>query len=1200
MKKIFGIILFLIAFAIGADVKPFIFTQIDTSRETQQAEWDYLLKYKVFGAEGIEFNNQLIRLPDKSGWFGTSHGDFIVEQNGQDTVGGKIIIGGKIFIKQGPLVLTTGPVRADSIVIDQKDNFRGKENFFGGPQCIGGTIPDVYAGFIPDSNRFFNTTCPDSVPTVKTNLFIPKLSTKDTTYQPAIHIDQDHYDTIVVPADTGIYDVYIEGIYATNTGKLFIQMPPDSGRLTRVFLRDGIYLGSAHPRIQILYGDSLINNKDYAGNLLFYTNNDISFESFHNTDTIQGTFISTGTIKIAHHLTLAGQLLANKIVIDTDLDGSGFIFKPFDPPELNFPELDREHGLVENDLKIALPISLDTPAVVDVYFNYCFELNAKVDSSDFNFGDFDFPICGLNTKEIKIPEGSKIPSDTIFVNIKIDTLTELSDSLVIRIDSISGAVLPHNQTSGILKIKIEDAQLKQNTSIVLDKDKTDTTYQEELRIPPGSGVVGNIAYIDDGLVPLVWSFEDPSGFFVVENGVITTNHIFDYETEDTVYVIKVKVEDGKFADSANYTIKITNIQEDITITTKIDSVKENSIIGTEVGTIIGKDADSTVVSYALKDSTYFKIDQSGVITTNAVFDYETKDRYTITVIITSEDGSKKDANVVVYIGDVDEPVHAHDMIITIPENVNDTIIGKVTGEDEDGDSIKFYSNDTLHYVVDSITGDIRLVEPFDYEKTKSDTLKVIVKDVNGNTDTATVIINVDNVNEPPVLQPNDSLKVKENCDTCTVGIITAIDPDIGDKIIYDVIEQGFKIDSTGTLKTTDSLDYEKDSIIIIHIIAKDTSGASDTLKYTVKVDNVNEPVHVDNKTCTIKENYVGNVCQIPATDEDKDSITYIVIDNTNYEFKGDTLIIKNPIDYEKKTKDTVTVIVTDGECADTAQVIIRVLDEPEDVKITEWDHNPPPDTVKTNDPEHEFKWNICEGDSCITYYDNPRIHKDTTIKVCNDKKTVCDSIVILFNDAPPVVTLTNAKSTDALIDYITIEEEKDDKIYVNKKENPIAVTVKDTVHKTQKHFEITVKLDTIPTKDIKIKEYNYLIDETTATSTTIGKNRIELKEVVKVDGVDIILTKVVDKQGNPVDTTQTVTYTKKVNGKDVTVSYKIDNLTGQRLTDYTVSYNIDSCTAVSYVVDENKKIVKNKEGNIGYTITYDYTDDYGNKVTASV
>ena len=201
-----------------------------------------------------------------------------------------------------------------------------------------------------------------------------------------------------------------------------------------------------------------------------------------------------------------------------------------------------------------------------------------------------------------------------------------------------------------------------------------------------------------------------------------------------------------------------------------------------------------------------------------------------------------------------------------------------------------------------------------------------------------------------------------------------------------------------------------------------------------------------------------------------------------------------------------------------------------------------------------------------------------------------------------MVILTNVKSTDAYVDYITIEEEiKDDKIYVNKKDNKIIVTVKDTVHKKETKFDIDVKLDTIPTKDIKIKEYNYLIDESNATYKSIGNNLVEVSEVIKTeDGNKIVVTKVIDKDGKDVDTVQTVTYTKKVNGKEVVVTYKIDNLTGQRIDDYDVSYMIDSCTKVTYKVNDKNQIVKNKEGNIGYTITYDYTDEYGNKATSSI
>jgi len=1206
MKKIIGIILLLVAFAFTADYKPFNFDNVPDDSALQQAEFDYLLKYKMFGANGITFNGQNIKVPDKSGWFGTADGNFELREV-DHIIGGPILVGGDISFDNGQDGFTTGPVRVSGDVIVKQTGFKDRANVSAGFNCVAGTVDPKFANIVASDSQFFGdyyTSCPPSVPEIKTTLRTPTFNDDTITYKEAIFKNGGIYTLDIADycnlADTTkkLCDIYIEKITLNNDARLYVKMPV-GGKLTRIFLKEGLILDATHPQIRVMYGDNVIRNDKYSGNLLIYSTKDFIFEALAQTDSMQGTFITTGKIHIKQQMTLAGQLLSNNLFIDANFDGSGFIYVKFDPDTLNIdPELNERGGLVENDTTVVIPIKLSDTATIDVYFSYCFELNDKVDSSDFNLVT-DFPVCGIDTKTVKIPVGSKVPTDSIKINVKRDDITETSDSLIIKIKIESGAVLPNNETSGELKIKIIDAITK-NTSIVLDKTDTIKSYQEELRIPPGTGVVGNIKYTDDGIAPLIWSVEDPSGLFTVVDGVIKTNHVFDYETEDTTYVIKVKVADGEFLDSANYLIKIVNVQEPITITGKVDKVNENSEIGTPVGVINGKDADSTAVSYTI-NTTDFKIDQlTGVITTNTLLDFESKSSYPVKVTITSTDGSKKDTSFTIYVNDVDEPVHAHDTTITVNENTTG-IVGKVTGEDEDGKPVKFYSNDTLHYVVDSITGTIKLVEPFDYETTKNDTLKVIVKDVNGNTDTATVAIEIKNVNEPPVLQPNDSLTVPENCKSCIVGIITATDPD-NDKLTYTVKEPGFSIDSNGVLKLTEPIDFEKNPEVKVTVIVKDPSGAGDTAVYTIKVTDINEPVHTKDTTCSVKENYTGNVCKITGTDEDKTPVKFIVTDTTNYSIDSTgQLVIKNPIDYEKKTKDTVKVIVTDGEFSDTATIVINIIDEKEDVKITDVDHEPKKDTIKTNDPNHNIEWKLCEGTKCDYDTLDVVVKKDTTIKVCNEKKTVCDSVVILFNDAPPVVTLTNAKSTDALIDYITIEEEKDDKIYVNKKNNEITVTVKDTIHKTEKHFNIDVTLDTVSTKDIKLTEYNYIIDENKAKVVPIGNNLAELVEVIKVDGVEVELKQVIDtKTGKPVDTVQTVTYTKKVNGKDVVVSYKTDNLTGQKIGDYEVSYMIDSCTKVTYTVDDNKKIVKNKEGNIAYTIAYEYTDDYGNKASAKV
>lgn len=790
-----------------------------------------------------------------------------------------------------------------------------------------------------------------------------------------------------------------------------------------------------------------------------------------------------------------------------------------------------------------------------------------------------------------------------------------------ELDSISGVLTLKEELDfekiqkDYIKVTITDTANKKKTDIlainILDVNEKpeldDVTFYLPENVPVPS-IVGTLKATDpdqnSSFTQNEYELLTPSQTFQIDpkSGRITATKLFNYEKDDSVYVLTVRVydkTDEKLADTAKVTIKISNVNESPSFgkddTTFV--IKENTPAGF-IGNVTATDEDGDSLTYKIIGTVPFTIDTAtGDISSTRPFDYEKEKNFTFKAVVTDVKGNTDTITVKVIIDNVNEPVDVKDTTFTIDEGkVGD--LGKVTGVDEDGDSIKYSISNTDDYSISS-TGTITLVNPFDYEQKKYDTLTVYVTD-GEFTDSAKVVVKVNNVNENPELQPNDSLKVPENCKNCIVGIITATDPD-GDTITYTVKEPGFTIDSAGVLKLTDPLDYETTKQVPITIIAKDPNGGSDTMTYVVKVTDINEPVHTKDTTCTVKENYTGNVCKITGTDEDKTPVKYIVTDTTNYSIDSTgQLVIRNPIDYEKKTKDTVKVIVTDGEYSDTATVIIRVLDEDEIPKIKTWDDEKPKDTVKTNDPDHKFEWELCEGTKCTPGKEFPHIRKDTTIKVCNTKKTKCDSIVVLFNDKPPVVILTNTKSTDALIDYITIEEQADDKIYVNKKDNELTVTVRDTVKKTEKRFNIEVKLDTLPTKDIKIKEYNYLIDESLAQYTPIGGGLVEAKEVINDNGTVITITKIVDKNGDPVDTTQTVSYTKKVNGKDVVVSYKTDNLTGQKIGDYEVSYMIDSCTKVTYTVDDKKKIVKNKEGNIAYTITYEYTDDFGNKASSKV
>ena len=1276
MKKIFGIILFLIAFAIGADVRPFVYENIGQDSATQQNQYEYMLQYKLYGADYLKMGRR-VKIPDKSGWNGSS---------GPITSYEQLVLGGPVLTDSAIALgnecqITTGPIRANTFT---SDNDNGNA-LFAGNICLNNPVDPTSQTPIGVNRGNGKYSC-DSVPPAPTGLRMPIITFPDTT-QMNITVPDRGKVFVDIP-DVSTYDLYVNSIRTGTEDTLYFRYA-NRGTLVRIFVKDQIVIGN-HTVIQTFYNDSAVAQDKYRGNLLFYTNKDIRIT---NTDYVklQGSFISTEEIYLRSNIDFSGQLLANRLELGDDFKGENFHFVKFDPDTIDV-KLDKYGGLRENDSTVIIPIELSDTASIAVFFTYCFDLKDGVTVDDFNIPP-TFPICGKDPSiEVSIPMGSKVPSTPIQVNVKKDTLVEPNEYLVLHIDSITGAILPNGETSGELVIHIIDAPIghvefdttktykfeenklgevdaikilngTENTRFHLDSAYTDryeldsltgklTLIGEPLDYEKAAIDVIKVTLTDTGNVSVTRNIPisvidvneaptiddvttnlpenlihpfmveklvakdpdtkteftqnvftmlegDTSIFRLDSDGELWAKKTFDYETDQKTYTIKVLVQDKNdpsLKDSAIVTVNITNSNDGPKFDTHDTTfyVDENKPFKDSVK---ATDQDGDKITYSIVGTVPFKIDSTGVITSTRTFDYEKEKGFTFKVV--ADDGKAKDTMTVnIKVTDVNEPVHTKDTTFVVDEGKTGEI-GKVKGEDEDGKPVKFSCDDTVHYSIDTNTGILRLVDPFDYEVTKSDTVKVFVTD-GVFTDTAIVVVDVKNVNEPPVLQPNDSLTVPENCKSCIVGIITAVDPD-SDKVIYEVKEPGFTIDTNGVLKLTDPLDYEKTSEVKITVIAKDSSGAADTATYVIKVSDINEPVHVQDTTCSVKENYTGKVCKITATDEDKTTPKYIITDTTNYSIDSTGVItIKNPIDYEKKTKDTVTVIVTDGEFADTAQVIIRVLDEPEDVKITEWDKNPPPDTVKTNDPDHEFKWTICEGDSCTTHYDNPKIHKDTTIKVCNDKKTVCDSIVVLFNDAPPVVTLTNAKSTDALIDYITIEEEKDDKIYVNKKDNELKVTVRDTIHKTEKTFPIDVKLDTLHVSSKNVTEYNYLIDESLATYTQIGGGLIEVKEVVKDGDRKITLTKIVNKNMEPIDTVQTVTYTVKQDGKELTITYKTDNLTGQRVSDYEVSYKVDSCTTVSYYLGDDKKITKNKEGNIAFTVSYVYTDDFGNKASSKV
>ena len=163
---------------------------------------------------------------------------------------------------------------------------------------------------------------------------------------------------------------------------------------------------------------------------------------------------------------------------------------------------------------------------------------------------------------------------------------------------------------------------------------------------------------------------DNSVFAIIDNQ-LTTNSVFDYETKNS-YSIRVRTTDqgGLFFEKV-LTIGVTDVNEaptDLTLSNSspsnllidISTVAENQDIGTVVGNLTTTDPDANnTFTYSLvsgtgaTDNSVFAI-TNNQLTTNSVFDYETKNSYSIRVRTTDQGGLSFEKVLTIGVNDLNE------------------------------------------------------------------------------------------------------------------------------------------------------------------------------------------------------------------------------------------------------------------------------------------------------------------------------------------------------------------------------------------------------------------------------------------------------------------------------------------------------------------------------------------------------------------
>ena len=298
------------------------------------------------------------------------------------------------------------------------------------------------------------------------------------------------------------------------------------------------------------------------------------------------------------------------------------------------------------------------------------------------------------------------------------------------------------------------------------------------------------------------------------------------------------------------------------------------------------------VTYSLDDDAggRFVIDlNTGVVTTNALLDYEVSSSHSITVRATSTDGSF--STQVFTISLLDE--NDNPPVITAAQtfNVNEdagvgTSLGFVAATDADTvGSLQGWTNTGGNtdgiFQIDALTGEITVADDtnLNFEATNQYTLTLTVGDGLNTSAPQTVTLDINDVNETPSLLSLSNTVVAEHTDTgagFVIGTLSASDPDLGEVLTYTVVggldSDVFSVSGNALVINDGVLDFETQSSYDVRVRVTDSGGLSVEQTFTISVTDLNDAPVVGDDLLTTPEDtpLTFTVAALLGNDSDQD------------------------------------------------------------------------------------------------------------------------------------------------------------------------------------------------------------------------------------------------------------------------------------------------------------------------------------------
>ncbi|CAK1552868.1 unnamed protein product [Leptosia nina] len=530
--------------------------------------------------------------------------------------------------------------------------------------------------------------------------------------------------------------------------------------------------------------------------------------------------------------------------------------------------------------------------------------------------------------------------------------------------------------------------------------------------PPGV-IVTTVRARDPENSPVTYSMSSlldsrSAGMFAVDTrtGVVTTQARLDRERLD-VHYFRVVAQDDTFPPRSGTTTLQINVLDcnDHPPVFEMQqyeaSVREGASPGTTVLTLKATDQDigkNSEVEYSIDSVTadllnpednesidsrevtdsqdVFRVDgRSGALLTRATLDREKVSRYTVIVKATDQASPVADrlsSSATIHVNILDDndnypQFSEKTYTVTVEEDisVNDNpVIARIKAKDADigaNAAIRYAiigGNTQMQFSIDSLSGDVSLVKPLDYEQVRSYRLVIRAQDGGSpsRSNTTQLLVNVKDVNDnsprfyTSLFQESVSESVPVGYSIVRVqaydadeGVNAELTYTLSDKEYNGKTELPITIDPrSGWVFTSSSLDREVQSKYQLQVTATDNGSPqrSATASVVVVVQDVNDndPVFVPAQYDVelAEDEPPGTpVVTVTATDADEDNRLHYEITggNTRGRFSitsqnGRGLItVAQPLDFKQERRYVLTVTATDsGGRSDTAMVHINITD----------------------------------------------------------------------------------------------------------------------------------------------------------------------------------------------------------------------------------------------------------------------------------